>query len=529
MSLDTRIAGVLVDATLVVGLIAAVGTVYTVEARWQQPAANKVREDDRRIVGSRQAPPSQLAAGESNTVKAGMAQVHERAPSHPEANDAAGNLAANVGAPANPSPPGDSDKRAENDFANTEAPVNASPRPGASIDPGLTGATPRLAPNEPDSVLGTYINRTKKDKPQWIGRYGGSPETEASVQEGLNWLVRHQAAEGFWSSECLGPRETYPQSRCEKTGLCATPGRNYVMAQTGLALLALQAAGNYECNEEKYSSHVRRGLNWLVDQQRRDGALVGPLSVQRANYGRNFMYEHAMAAFALAEACAVRRAMRKEDAPLLRRAAQRAVAFIEQQQHDDGGWRYSSSSAQRSDCSVSGWAMLALKSARAAKIPVSQQTIERTRDFFRSCETDDGRTAYVTGASAHSDAVVAVGMLAHLLLLEDPAAPLVGTSATHLANRAERYRGNVGSGTAEFYTLYNASLAMYLTGGTGWDRWNNAIRDAVVANQDPGPGCERGSWNPRGTYGGNQGGRIYSTALATLTLEVYYRFARERQ
>ena len=47
------------------------------------------------------------------------------------------------------------------------------------------------------------------------------------------------------------------------------------MAQTGLALLALQASGNYESNQEKYSSQVRLGLKWLIDHQGPEGALVG--------------------------------------------------------------------------------------------------------------------------------------------------------------------------------------------------------------------------------------------------------------
>jgi hypothetical protein len=528
MRLDTKITANLVDAGLMVGLIVALGTVYIVEARRQNPAANKVTEDEPHVVEPEKAPLSHGAARKLNADNAGMAQVHESATSRPEAEKPTDNAGANVAAHASSSPPRKANTPAGNLAANVKSPASAAPPPVANIESSLTGATPRLAPKDSEPVLGTYINRTKKDKPQWIGHYGGSPESEACVQEGLNWLARHQAADGFWSSECLGPKQTFAHSRCEKSGLCAIPGMNYVMAQTGLALLALQAAGNYECNEEKYSTHVRRGLNWLIHYQRRDGALVGPLSIEPANYGHSFMYEHAMAAFALAEACAVRRAMRKKDAPLLRRAAQGAIAFIERQQHDDGGWRYTNYSTETSDCSVSGWAMLALKSARAADIPVSQKTLERTRNFFQSCETNDGRTGYQRGTGG-SDAVTAVGMLTHLLLLQDPEAPLVDTSATHLADQAERYRASILSGATEFYTLYNATLAMYLTGGPRWDRWNKAIRDAVVVKQDRGPGCQRGSWDPSRTIGGHQGGRIYSTALATLTLEVYYRFARDEK
>jgi len=387
------------------------------------------------------------------------------------------------------------------------------------FETGLSGTTKRL----------TYVLRTRKDKAKWIGQFGGSAETEGCVQMGLDWLVRHQADDGSWSSECLGPKGTNALSKCEEEGICTEPGRPFKFAQTGLALLALQAAGNYESNDEKYSSHVRRGLDWLIEHQKPEGALAGSPNGRAENYAQPFMYAHAMSSFALAEACAVRKAQGKEDLPKLRNAAVKAVEFIERYQHSDGGWRYTIQKQERSDCSVSGWAMLALKSAREAELPVSQETIDQTRNFFKTCETSDGRTAYMSGNAAGTDAITAVGMLTHLLLLKNPAAPLVSSSGTHLAAQAEHYRDLVRRGTAEFYTLYNATLAMYQAGGENWDRWNDAVRDAVVANQRQGPGCERGSWDPRGTFGGQQGGRIYSTALATLMLEFYYRFSREGQ
>ena len=95
------------------------------------------------------------------------------------------------------------------------------------------------------------------------------------MQDGLNWLIRHQADDGSWSNACLGPKASNPVSKCERAWSHApSPGIRFVMAQTGLALLALQASGNYESNEEKYSSQVKRGLDWLIDHQQPDGALV---------------------------------------------------------------------------------------------------------------------------------------------------------------------------------------------------------------------------------------------------------------
>ena len=86
---------------------------------------------------------------------------------------------------------------------------------------GLSGTTKRR----------TYAFRTRKDKTKWIAQFGGSVETEGCVQSGLDWLVRHQADDGSWSNECLGPKRRKPSSKCEAAGTCTVPGQNHVMVQ----------------------------------------------------------------------------------------------------------------------------------------------------------------------------------------------------------------------------------------------------------------------------------------------------------
>lgn len=67
---------------------------------------------------------------------------------------------------------------------------------------------------------------------------------------------------------------------------------------------------------------------------------------------------------------------------------------------------------------------------------------------------------------------------------------------------------------------------MKTAGGANWDRWNKIVRDMVIDLQKPkDAGCARGSWDPDPRWG-QEGGRVYSTALAVLTLEAYYRFAK---
>ncbi|MCA9039887.1 MAG: hypothetical protein KDA65_06005, partial [Planctomycetaceae bacterium] len=72
------------------------------------------------------------------------------------------------------------------------------------------------------------------------------------------------------------------------------------------------------------------------------------------------------------------------------------------------------------------------------------------------------------------------------------------------------------------YYWYYGTLAMYQHGGKDWNTWNNSLRDRIVAEQRR-TGEFAGSWEPRSKWA-PYGGRIYTTALSTLCLEVYYRF-----
>jgi hypothetical protein len=90
---------------------------------------------------------------------------------------------------------------------------------------------------------------------------------------------------------------------------------------------------------------------------------------------------------------------------------------------------------------------------------------------------------------------------------------------------------------ANFYYWYYGTLAMFQYGAGGdansgdadareraeaWEEWNVTLRDLLVMDQRT-AGPLAGSWDPNGLWGG-YGGRVYTTAVATLCLEVYYRY-----
>ena len=380
------------------------------------------------------------------------------------------------------------------------------------------------------AALGLYDKRTQVNRQQWISNYGGSAVSEKAVTDGLSWLARHQADDGSWSDQCLG---FGVDSQCKPNDRCTGEGEPYEMGLSGLALLAFQAGGHYYFNDTRYSPVVRRGLDWMVEHQQPDGALVGSKRGKgfsgETGYHQHYMYEHGIAAFALTDACAAAAALGATDSEQYRKyrlAAEKAVDFIEKNQHTDGGWRYSKKLTEISDTSVSGWQVLALKSAKEAGIAVSSKCVEAVRGFFRSRETgEDGRTGY-DGRQPVTEATTGVGMLAKQFLLGEGDAPLVGNAANFLARHAETQWGTDLSEPAknDYYLWYNCTLPMFQIGGRLWDRWNRVVRDKLATLQKHG-GCEDGSWDPD-TNWAEKGGRVYSTALAVLTLEVYYRYTR---
>jgi len=363
-----------------------------------------------------------------------------------------------------------------------------------------------------DVPEGIFALRTMANREEFVADLGGSQESETAVQDGLAWLARHQADGGQWSDE----------RKCEDracTQLCyngGLPGRGEgprSTAETGLAILAFQAGGHYYFNERKYSANVRRGLDWLVENQGEEGRFFG----RCADNDHHSWYQHGIATFALAEACAVARADDKSPDPRYRSAAERAIRFMASHQYRRGGWQYSLNSNAIGDTSVTGWQMLALKSAIEADIEVTPATKERLKAFFD--EVSDPRTG-MTGyqyRGGGTQLTTAVGLIYQKFFSKAADAELTRNAADHLKPQATELGRN-----GDFYTLYNANLAMFLAGGDAWKNWNEEVRDAIIKRQVT-KGCERGSWLSSARYS-----RTLDTAWAVLALEVYYRYAKEQ-
>jgi hypothetical protein len=101
--------------------------------------------------------------------------------------------------------------------------------------------------------------------------------------------------------------------------------------------------------------------------------------------------------------------------------------------------------------------------------------------------------------------------------------------ASRLAARLPRWDAEEGKeegrwGRTDPLHWYYGGLAAFQHGGRTWTRWEAALREVLLPTQSR-LGPEVGSWEPRGATGAH-GGRLITTALAALCLEVYYRYPR---
>jgi hypothetical protein len=272
---------------------------------------------------------------------------------------------------------------------------------------------------------------------------------------------------------------------------------------TGLALLAFLAAGHSHTAGD-YQATVGQGLKYLVSQQDRDGGLGG----QATTYA--YMYCHAMATFAMSEAYGM------TGDPKLRDPVRRAVARTLTAQHPTaGGWRYFP--GDPGDTSQLGWQLMALKSAELAGIPMPEAAKRGAMRFLDSVSSGEhgGLASYRPGERA-SRPMTAEALACRQFLGVYPEYSLAREAGDYLLGELP------GDGAKNFYYWYYGTLSMFQLQGPHWQRWNQALQNTLVRSQQK-SGPLAGSWDADSVWGG-YGGRVYTTALAALCLEVYYRF-----
>ncbi|MBN2577455.1 MAG: hypothetical protein JXB10_00495 [Pirellulales bacterium] len=331
-------------------------------------------------------------------------------------------------------------------------------------------------------------------------QHGATAETEKAVQAALKWLAENQAPDGRWDA---GDHEAGVELQVLGRDR-QNAGSQADSAVTGLALLAFLAAGNTHQSGD-YQDHVRRGLEYLLSLQAADGNLGDKATIYE------MMYAHAMAACALSEAYG----MTKD--PRLREPVLRAVNYIvKTQDPKGGGWRYLPNIP--GDTSQLGWAVMTLKSAELAGIVMPEATRQGIIRFLQSVSAgkSGGLASYRPGEQV-SRAMSAEALVCWQFLGLPRQHPACNEAGNYLLGQLPGQDVKPND-----YYWYYATLGMFQLQGEYWQRWNQSMREVIVDRQVQ-AGPQTGSWNTDTLWGG-YGGRVYTTAIATLTLEVYYRY-----
>jgi hypothetical protein len=329
---------------------------------------------------------------------------------------------------------------------------------------------------------------------------GGTPECETAVEKGLEWLQATQNPDGSWSS-------------------------GDVVGYTGLGLLCF--LGRCETPASlKYGDTVTRAIIYLIDVgMKNDGRMAG-------NFAANsWVYEHAIATYALAEAYTFCNQL-GIPIPHLRETVEKAGRIIIDHQNETGGWAYRyETRGGHVDSSVTAWQMQALKAMEYTGLPFEglTRTANRGTAYLESLQHESGGFGYRTANSPAGNTggyfTMTGGSTLALQLWGKGNSSAVRNGARYIEQHSKfEYDGPY----SDLLGVYYEAQVMMHRGGAQWRAYNAMIRDELLRGQD-----SDGSWKPVNTQSDRPiravGARFtththYRTCLAILSLEVYYRF-----
>ncbi|MEX0819851.1 MAG: prenyltransferase/squalene oxidase repeat-containing protein, partial [Pirellulaceae bacterium] len=380
--------------------------------------------------------------------------------------------------------------------------------PGIVAGTGGASAARRLGDGQP--LPEVFQLRMARNQMALIEQQGGNERTEQAVEAALKWLAAHQSPDGRWDVDKFeGGRETKVLGHDRKgAGMEADTGI------TGLALLTFLSAGHTHF-EGEYRRTVQHGLEFVLGQQAPDGNLAGSARL----FAR--MYCHGMATLAISEAYAMTGDHR------MRGYVERAVQYtVDSQDRTTGGWRYQP--ADQGDMSQLGWQVMALKSAELAGITVPGETRAGMIRFLRSVSKGEHRgLASYRPSERASETMTAEALACRYFLNIQQDERAIREATNYLSGQLP------SGGQANLYYWYYATIGLFQSRAMPtspsieinqdvWPQWNEALQQQLLARQQR-HGDDAGSFSPD-TVWGSYGGRVYATAMATLCLEVYYRY-----
>jgi antitoxin component YwqK of YwqJK toxin-antitoxin module len=381
--------------------------------------------------------------------------------------------------------------------------------------------TPPLLPEDRPGFSEGRLART-----YFAGRFQESKPSHEVVSAALDWLARHQRADGSWHADTFMADGNLGEGcDCEGAGEV-----NWQVGLTGLTLLAFLGDGNTPYHGP-HRDVVARGLGFLLQAQgKKGGSFRSSSQVEGGVITRsNFIYEHILATYALAEASAL------TGHPLLDERLQSAVTLLLRARNPQRGWRYEIPANGDNDTSVTAWAVQALRSAEEAGVEVDPAAYDGALAWLDDATDEEtGRCGYYERGSLSArlaedverfpadatEALTAASLLCRFLIGKDQSSASILDKQAQIV-RDKRPVWDPDFGHSDFYYWYYAAHAMVQQGDPGWGK----LLEGILSAEQRKDGDARGSWDPIDPWG-SIGGRVYSTAMLALALEAPTRVSR---
>jgi len=350
------------------------------------------------------------------------------------------------------------------------------------------------------------------------GKGGGKSYAEA-IDAGLQWLKNHQDEDGKWDTDGF--------MKHDEGEPCDGPGNPvHDVGNTGLALLAFLGDGS-TLRAGPYKDTIKKGVLWLKDQQQENG-LFG------TNASHDFVYNHAIATYAMCEAFGL------SQYTLLKPYAQKGVNYLESHRNPYSVWRYQPRDNDN-DTSVTGWCIMAYESGEFFGLEINKAALDICAVWLDSVSDATGKHGYSKAGEPSSrkpgdhatkfpvekgESMTAVGLFCRFFMGQKPEEkPVMKAAADLILSKPPIW--DPKAGTIDEYYWYYATYALFQMGGRHWTEWQKHLTAAVIKPQhrDKAKKNLYGSWDPIGAWG-EDGGRVYTTAILTLTLEAYYRYSK---
>lgn len=339
--------------------------------------------------------------------------------------------------------------------------------------------------------------RNKGGQGKLLDTWGADKGGQKALNRALKWLALVQNANGSWGND--------------------SP------AHTGIALLVFLGHGETHTSE-KYGETVFKAMRWLSEYSNTD--MSSGIKKQKG-------YGHGIATYAICESYAMTKI------PFMQLAMEKTIDVIIKGQQQSGGFDYLYAKTDRWDLSVSGWQFQALKAALIAGSTNEElkKAIENSASFCRTQAYSNYKFKYsnVSGGPGLGGNMTGVGVVTLQLLGYGKSSEVTNSLGTINGERLSSYKSVLDQpekwseiASKSLYGWYYDTQAIFNSNDSKsetWKEWRNTFEKVLMRSQNIEGYWEIAGDNGEESIGGSSiNGRIMTTCLCSLQLEVYYRY-----